>query len=76
MDGTLFSGDMVMGIDQFPTIDIRLSGVLLHLSPYQYFLPNPMDIREFYLGLAVWGEVCIWSYQSSLFTCCCCYYYY
>lgn len=37
-DGSVFKGQAIQSIDGFPTFDVQLPGVLLHLPPSLYFL--------------------------------------
>ena len=37
-DGSVFKGEAIQSIEGFPTFDVQLPGVLLHLPPSLYFL--------------------------------------
>lgn len=37
-DGSVFKGEAIHSIEGFPTFDVQLPGVLLHLPPSLYFL--------------------------------------
>ena len=56
VNGTLFVGVSVKQIDRFPPLSIRLSGVLVHVPPEQYFLPTAESEEEFSLGIRRWDE--------------------
>ena len=51
VNGTLFIGGAINDITKFPTFDIRVSGILFHLPPYQYFINYDGSVNEFYLGI-------------------------
>ena len=59
VNGTLFIGGAINDISKFPTFDIRVSGVLLHLSPSQYFINYDASVNEFYLGIQPTSHVFI-----------------
>lgn len=50
-DGSLFKGATIHDISKFPTFDIRLSGVLLHLSPQQYFMNLDPTVNDYNLDI-------------------------
>lgn len=49
-------GVSVSQIEHFPPLSVRLSGVLLHVPPQQYFLPTKESEEEFSLGIRAWDE--------------------
>lgn len=55
-NGTVFVGISVSQIERFPPFSVRLSGVLLHVPPEQYFLPTKESEEEFQLGIRGWDE--------------------
>ena len=55
-NGTVFVGVSVSQIEHFPPLSVRLSGVLLHVPPQQYFLPTKESEEEFSLGIRAWDE--------------------
>lgn len=57
-DGTLFNNGTVNNIDKFPTFDIRVSGILFHLSPHQYFISFDPTVNEYFLGITQSDKVC------------------
>lgn len=50
-DGSLFIGAAINDISKFPTFDIRVSGILFHLSPHQYFIQYDVSVNQFILGI-------------------------
>ena len=51
LNGTLFIGGAIHDIQHFPTFDIRVSGILFHLSPAQYFINYDASVNEYFLGI-------------------------
>ena len=56
---TVFYGIAVNDISGFPTIDFRLSGILFHLPPEQYFIPLEIAVGEYTIGIRKWDQVCV-----------------
>ncbi len=50
-NGTLFEGLKLTSLSGFPSFDIQFSGVLLHLSRYQYFIRTGPSVDEWTLGI-------------------------
>ena len=50
-NGTLFDGLKLTSLSDFPSFDIQFSGVLLHLSRYQYFIRTAASVDEWTLGI-------------------------
>ena len=50
-NGTLFEGMKLTSLSGFPSFDIQFSGVLLHLSRYQYFIRTGPSVNEWTLGI-------------------------
>mgnify|MGYP006954142285 FL=1 len=57
LNGTVFRGMVVNDISEYPTFDIQFSGVLLHLSPHQYFVRQKTVAEEWVLEIRKGKEV-------------------
>ena len=57
---TVFYGVSVSNITNYPSFDIRLSGVLFHLPPTQYFIPLEPVENGYIIGIRKWDQVSVW----------------
>lgn len=57
---TVFYGLAIDDISNYPTFDIRLSGILFHLPPEQYFIPLDPVENGYIIGIRSWDQVGMW----------------